>query len=1148
MSDTIFKVGFIIFDVLVLIFLILYLLVAYLKGWKRTLLNLCAFLIPFIIYLFMSDTIAKMVMHINIPQVGSIYDLVFNSIKEAVGPENNMQEETIKLCESLSIAIVRFGTYYACLLICLLIAQINRIIFRFAFRWFVYPGGDRKVRPSGFSRLLGLGVGFVRFIFASVILFFPIYGIINLADTGLKDYALISELTSENNAFEEVSESSVDYEKIRANLNGSISYKIFTLTKNTDTELSIPAEYLGTILKIRTDTGSYNLVKEYGNVHAMLRIVSRMDISDDYVSFEKLTEDDVKTLHKTIGKTKLLKLFAPMLKEIIINELEKEQSETEVITVMKDMDASAEADILLKAVNELFNILVGLKINVNQPEDLLLEKTLVTTSKNLFTILLRSKTIQNYAIPKLSNMLIEKIDDKTGEMNKVVSTRNLELCFQNDISKVLMIYQQLATSINLHNFIFYEEELVINTDAAANAVENAIDELFNLTIVRGNESIILRFVLTKAEQDNLSYDILFKDLNPQWQEEGKTIGKIVKEIILLPEEAKDFENFSIDKIVLKDANGEYVYKSLINEVSKSNLFRVVIVNLIESFENDEQNKEMKEILDLLNIENIRNISTNGFYNELIGLLQIIDILIDTNILDEEKAINLTEANIEELITRLFGSVIVKGKEQNITEYLLDKTDVNDSLTEMGITLNIDNVNWETEPDKLIEIFKALLAFGDITTIDFATIIATRDDTSNPKIVKLFSSLRDSDIFGEVIFDMMDKMVEKEGYTDITNLFNLRSLSDLPNDEFEKEILNLLDIIDIIEQTNITSGDTLNITEANIEELITKLFGSVITEGKEPDIFDYMIEEFGMKTMLQNQGVKLNPYDPAIDWKTEPDKLVVVFKSLLAFGKINEIDFAKLMFERNETTKANLITLLEALDDSEIFSPHIYIIIENMTAEAGYAITLTEEEKEEIRTNGWSNEVNASFDTIDKCDTVLDDSSKYLTVEGTVVKDIMLSASSSVIASKILGGILNTMLGRDYLNINPEDENGNYKYDFTNRQVLKDNAESIGKLIDVKHAINDKTLKDENVTKSIEAIKALNNDEFTKDILNVFVDGRITTDLSDISFENEGKVIEDVYTEYNKDRNNFNIIDNPELKQKVEESDIAKYILEELGII
>lgn len=467
---------------------------------------------------------------------------------------------------------------------------------------------------------------------------------------------------------------------------------------------------------------------------------------------------------------------------------------------------------------------------------------------------------------------------------------------------------------------------------------------------------------------------------------------------------------------------------------------------------------------------------------------------------------------------------------------------------MGTVLNLEDVDWKTEPTKLIEIFKSILAFGDITSIDFNQIIASKDESTNPKIVRLLTALRDSDIFGTAIFDMIDKMVSETEYTDITNLFNLRALENTTIEEFKVEISNLLDIIDLVKKTNITNKEELNIDEETIELLITKIFDSIVTKGKEPEIFNYIMNELNLTETLTNMNITLDPYDNSIDWEKEPSHLIEIFKAIMKFGNINEIDFNTLMKERNETTQTNLTALFEALDSSTIFSPHLKDMIMSMALNAGYIILLTDEDMQEIRLNTWANEVKGIFEVLDICDEILYDSSTYDAVDGTSVKNVMLIASTSVIASKTLGEILMLMLGQFHLNINPKDENGNYKYDFTSRQILKDNAESVGKLIDIKHALDSIENEDAKIKKSIEAVKNLNNDEITKDTLNAFVDNKITADFDTINFENEGQIIEDVYNKYNSDRENFNIANEPELREKVENSEVAKHLLQELGII
>lgn len=1134
------KLGFYIFDIIVLISLALYLLMGFIKGWKKTLFNFIAFLIPFIILLLISNSLANALVQIEWPGIGTL-ETYINSLLE-----DNNNSETGALALNLGKSIIKLVIYYVGTLLCLLIAQINRIIFHITLKKFFYPDGDKKTKPTKKARFIGLGIGFARFLAATLILAFPIYGALNVAQVAVKDIELIETITPENNEEIKMAENTIQYDEIYDILGTSITYKIFTSIKSSSTEISLPAKYLGTIIKVKTENGSYNLINEYGNIHAVLKVIAKMDITDEYISFEKLTDDDIKVLKQAISKMKLLNLVAPMVKEILIeqvsiNELENKE---EIIKVLKNMNMEEEIDILLEATNNLIDLLKGLKISINHPEDILLDSSLPEVVDKVLNVLVTSTTMKEFILPLVCDKIIESIEDETGEMQKVITTENLILCLENDISELIQIYQEMAVTNNLHNFLFNEQEFVTSTDVAASSIEQAVDSVFKLSIVKGNEKSILIFALSKTEQENLTYDVLFQDVNVNWQEEGKVLGKVLKEVVMLPESSKDFKKFSIETLVIKDENGKYVYDALIKEIAKSQIFRNVGVNLLETFKDNDDYKDVQEILNLLNIASIKSLNEDEFYQELISLLEIVDVVVDMNILnDNTDNYNINENNIEQLITKIFDSVLVKGQEEKILDFILNKTEVNDSLENMKIEIIYDNIDWEQEPSKLINIFKALLQFGDLQNIDLEKIFNDRTEETNDNIVNLLVALRSSQIFEPVLFNMIQAMVDELNYKEVTDFFDFNKLRELTDNEFKDEIINLLEIIDTIEEIGL-GDDTLNLTKENVGTIIDKLFASCIIEGNEANIINYIFEECSVYEMLQQIDVTINVYDDTIDWSYENQKIKVIVQTFLDFGNIDEININELMNDRSTENKEKVKTLVKALDDSQIFGPVIFKTIEKMVLENNYEITISETDKTLIRANTWDKEIDVTFEMIDEVELLLGENGLYTysTIPGTEVSKIMLKASESIIASKIVGYTLNDVLGEDYLNINPK-ENGVYKYDFTNPTTLKQEAVTIEKLIDLKHLVDTTSTNDEVVESVVDIVKGLEKDDITKDLLNgIFINNNIEN-IGTIDFETEANLIETSYNEY-KENNTI----SPEKLAELEESDLAKEVLKKLGII
>ncbi len=1301
------KVGFYIYDIIVLVFLVMFLLGGFLKGWKKTLFNLIAFLVPFIIYMLMANSLAKVLLNIEWPVIGKIETYILNNMQSTTP-----SEEMIELVRNLSAAVIKLAIYYVGLILCLLISIINKIIFKITLKKFFYPDGNKKAKPSTPSKLIGLGIGFGRFVLATVVLSFPIFGVLNVAQTALKDYQLIDKMSAENSEYARVSEEEMNLDEIYDLLGTSISYKTFTLIKSSTTQMSLPAQYLGSIMSVKTDNGSYNLINEYGNIHAILNVVSRMEITDEYVSFENLTDNDIKILKKAISDIKILKLVSPLAKDIIIDELNKNtelENKEEIIDLITNLDIDKEIDIILDATNSLIDLLKGLKISINNPEDILLEPSLSNVVENVLRKLVSSTIVKEYVLPIACENIIKQIDDKTGELEKIINADNLETCIKSDVSVLIGIYQNMATTNNLHNFIFNKGTLIVDTPDAASVLESSIDKIFDLSIVKGNEKSIIIVALDKTEQEDFTYEKLFKDLDVNWQEESKILGALVKEILLLPEEARNFENYDIKTLTKKAEDGKYLYDSVIKEIAKSQMFRVVGINLLEIFK--DSNEEFSKFMNLLNFEEVKKIDENAFYNELISLLDIVEIVDEINFNGE--SLNLTEETVEALITKVFNSCFIKDKENEIVDFILKETGINDTLVEMNITISYTDIDWETEPEKLINIFKALLKFGDITSIDINKLLENRTEETNDNIVNLFVCLRDSKLFEPVLFTMIDEMVKELNYTEVTDLLNFNALKTLTDEEFKQEILNLLDIVDLIEETGFTT-DTVNLTEETVEALITNIFDSVLIKSNEEEVVKFILKETGindklvemnitisytdvnwetepeklinifkallkfgditsidinkllenrteetndnivnlfvclrdsklfepalftmidemvkdlgynevtdyfdfdaLKTLSNDEfkkellnlldiidlveetgftteslvltketisevidkvfssclikgneaeivdvlfkeaglyntfnllGVTINVFDEEINWETEPNKLKVVLQSLLDFGDINSINIDELMVNRNDENKTKVVNLFNAFDESQIFRPIAFKAVEEMVSRTSYNITITPTDQALIRANTWEKEVDTLFKIINQTDELLGDEGiyAYTTIPGDKVKDLMILASESVIASKALGTTLNEMLGEENLNINPKVE-GKYKYDFTNQETLKNEADNISNLIELKRLVDTSSTTDDQVVESVvNIVKDLSQDELTEDLLNgIFTENNVEN-IESIDFNEEATLIENSYKEY-KDSASVSEATLAELEDSV----LAKEVLKKLGII
>ena len=207
----------------------------------------------------------------------------------------------------------------------------------------------------------------------------------------------------------------------------------------------------------------------------------------------------------------------------------------------------------------------------------------------------------------------------------------------------------------------------------------------------------------------------------------------------------------------------------------------------------------------------------------------------------------------------------------------------------------------------------------------------------------------------------------------------------------------------------------------------------------------------------------------------------------------------------------------------------------------------------IKTNGWTNEINRTLNVYDIASESLLGAEDLSSIKGSDVSAIMKEASGSVIASKVLGTVLVETLGVNGYDKLPKNDDGTYKYDFTDPNVLNEQADNIGGLIDLANSMTNLTTEtmteEETVQKLVDELKNLENNELAKDVINEVASEYLGSeiDLSEANFEEEAVILEDVFEIYHADPDNFNLETNTELKEKVEESALAKSILEMLGL-
>ncbi len=974
------RIAFLCLDISALVILLLFLLSGYLAGARKKLINLISFLIPFLILLILLNPLAKVVAGITINGV-TLSDMILNSI---ITDTSSLSQESIDLLTSIIASCFKQAIYAVGLIVCWLISLINQIILKIIFKKFIRGDlevpNDKKSKVKKQARFVGMGISFLSFLLMFVICFFPLLGIMNLVDVTITEVQKIEETNSDVQKVSSTDE--IDYEAIRQTLNKSVLYKISQITKNKETGLTLPSKYVGSIISIKSNKITANIVNEYALIIPIIPVAYKVstDISkNNRLDLSQLSQQDLDSINRFLSKTKMLYQASPIIKDLLISSIEDEK----IKQAIKEIDMNEEIRVIMDTLQIAVKGCSSLVIDFDHPETILKNEELPNSVDEIVNKLLESNLVDEVLLPFVNDKIKSSLPDDLQNLTSIFTPEKLKATLSIDVKTLLLVYQDLVEHTNFEDVITNQQKLDLSSDESIDALGRAVASLLEFQLIKDNEEVLIQFGLDSLKNDKFSYDELFNNLTPNWNTEKENIVKILEMSLKLYNDylKENLENNQsiIEALMIKDNNNEYVFIPLLNQVASSQVFTQVLINFFNANINDFVDESVPpEVKELLHFDALRELSAEQFKIEIKRFMEIFDTLISMNMINSDEPVTITKENIEVLINNIFASVLFKNNEKVILEYFTDKAGLKEIFQDVNAELNFDDVNWNEEPQKIINVLNALLDLGS-------------------------------------------------------------------------------------------------------------------------------------------------------------------FESL---------DFSKILDERNDETKEKIVNLITALDESEVFGGVIFKVIETGIASTGYSVTFNDDDITKIKENGWNNEISVLFTIIDDCEKYLNEGVDYDTITGQTVSSLMITASQSVIASKIIGIKLEDILGPNNLNIMPKNSDGTNKYNLSDPQVLGETAESIGSIIDLSHSINnfDKTNDDGTTIETITtALNQIQESNITKDIVLEYLDIN-TMNPEDVNLIQDAETIESVYNEYAVNPDNFDITSNPELQEKVENSEIAKSVLTLLGII
>lgn len=1033
-------------DIFVGVILLLCLLGGFARGINKSTRRVISIVVPFILLVIFLGTIANAILEFDFSQFiegdfTTVKAFAIDFISENVYTIEGMnipETELYAFAEAVAVGVLKLAIYLVgVLLIYVIIAPLLRIILAII-NSIIFPGKVKdpetgkkvKRKKTLASRLYGMLIGFGEFAVFFIVFLFPLFGTISIAKLGVDDLQQVmtvidkipgddTTLVSENSGFDDVlitilktneddlSDKTTEelFSEFNKQYKASAVRFILNITKSKKTELTVDSKYLGSLLTVKTKHGKLDFVEEYANLRRAIPIATskfETNESNEMVfAFDKITDEDINIVCSVLKNIQLVKIALPVGYEYLCYMIENgEFAELEEIGVdveaIKNIEINKELDTLIDVIGEVAKAATHLEIDLENPISVIEDPALVDSFDNIVQSLLKLQTVKEIAVPLAADKLVELLetveDIDTTEIIPLITPETLLTALETDSTKLLVILQDVY-AIGKDKLQDENAEIDLNSPENKQAIENIILNLFNVSLIKGHEEALLRTLLSlEMIKEYISVDDLFTGVEINWADEPQKIADIVLSVLpLINLKEMNFEQIISDKETIKN---------IVTNVAKSDLIRkagiALLANLYESESTKEDSMIPEQLKSILNFDELKALTADEFANELINLVEIIYDLKEMDILFGEEGASIDLSNeeaITDIVERIFNVCVIKGNENEIIEFLLEEFELNAMLSEYGITLELNNIDWETEPANLAKVVTAIfnLGGGDISSIDFTTILEVNPETG----------------------------------------------------------------------------------------------------------------------------------------------------------------------ERDQEMIKQIATVLDAFNNSQIFEPVIFdvidVLISNVASDLEFDLSFTSVEKELIKTKGWETEINATLKVYDIATEKLLEAEDLTAIKGSDISEIMKEAGTSVIASKVLGTVLIEALGTNGYDKLPKNDDGTYKYDFTDPTILTEQADNIGNLIDLANTmtnLNTDTMGEaETVDQFVEELRKIEENELAKEVINEVASEYlgIEIDLSETDFNKEADVLSEVFDVYHEDPENFDISTNEELKEKIENSELAKSILEFLGL-
>lgn len=1171
---TALKIILIVLDVLIVLSIIFYTFKGFRKGVIHTSLVLASRILPLLLVFLFIKPIGKGIIHANISYSGevlteevSISGIVKTEIANNYfnGNLNELIETKLDvLVDDVLLSIVGVILYIIfAILIFLIVSPLIRLVLRL-----VLPFAKAK-KHNLLSRILGGCLGICSYLVLFVVLILPVYGALETSKVIINETATYDSNLNETK------------EVVNKITNGSIILKLTSnLGKEKDGKFGVSAKYFGQNLSIETEYGKINLIKELDGIGAYLpraiELFQSFTKEDQDINqmIDELNEDDIHSITSYLAKSKIIKVAYPTL----INVLKVKDDNIDLIKrsnlnydELVKIDINQDLEKSQKFFVSILKIAQEIDFNHISVEDILTNENIKLNISNAlnegFNLEISEKG--------LSKILICYLDDLLKENNfehliGLIDSHYLKNDLANDFLTLVDIYKTLDENEILAYFSGENPNLSI-TDELRTKLDNVIEQLFGLKLLENQEKKLVQtaFMFTDYDQEKIS-EMLNENID--WHQEVDSVAKMAVSVLELIIEAKlNQDNMTV---MLENDHIIEILTDVIDETFKMELSEKYFVPLVIQYIDDYFNKNhLSEFVGIITPEYLQNYLTNDFNI----LVKNYNILKELKVLDyfqnkEENLIDVTsefELKLQEAINGILSMKLVENHENVFVRKILSFMP-----SEIGIDVEEmlkEDIDWQTELHILGATLKEAIVFIIDTNFNQDNLSVVLDNqkvrTRLPILTEQIFKLQISEKYlAPIMIDYLEKIFANTSFDEMSKYI---TSSYLKND-FTKDLNNIFDIYDLSKELKLEEHfDSensyqldLNIVanEMKFKDFTNKILSLRLISSHEEELIVKIFELTKIDQIISFDDLSFD----GIDWESERANLVDISVELVKLSSIDNIFSDNYLETTNYLEISNqFATTFDALVKSKVTSEYAFQIVTEMLKSTGYQINLSDDDKKAIINNTavWEFEILTEVSKKGLALFVEDEDNNiaFEKIKGEDITSLMLLASDGIIASKLCGEMLNDTLGTKGLNMLPLDENTNLPlYDFTLSTTLKSQAVSIGTTFNlVKNIknldINNMTLNDiEELKNNIEAFGSHDiDDSFVEDVLNTIVNRDTSIHIDDTTnWQEEANTITLVLEAYQNtsDKENFDIQEDETLSNMIHNSEIAKILLEYLGLV